>query len=283
MTQHNGQIDLIDAHLHLIHRDRLQYDWLAGADWVGPGDYAFADMTALSQGRITGSLFMEVDVSDYRAEARMVADLMGSQPKLIGQIASCRPETAEGFDQWLAECEALKVVGFRRILHETSDDMSQSGLFRRNVRAIGATGRPFDMVFQARQLPVALDLARACPDMTLVLDHCGVPDIAGGAMDPWRADIAALAGLPHVMCKLSGIMAYCAPGTASVAVLRPWVDHVIDVFGPARVLWGSDWPVVNKGGGLPLWLDITDGLLAGLTAPEQSAIRAGTARRVYGV
>ena len=137
------------------------------------------------------------------------------------------------------------------------------------------------MVFLARQLPVALELARACPEMTLVLDHCGVPDIAGGAMDPWRADMAALAALPHVYCKLSGILAYCAPGTASLEVVRPWVEHVIEVFGPERVLWGSDWPVVNLGGGLPLWLDITDGLLAGLSADERAAIRAGTARRVY--
>lgn len=276
-------MDLVDAHLHLIHRDQLTYNWLPHAPWLAPGDYGFADMTALSKGRITGSVFMEVDVSDYRAEARMVKSMMGTEPRLLGQIASCRPEVAEGFDQWLAECDALNVVGFRRILHETTDDVSQTETFRRNVRAIGATGRVFDMVYQARQLPVALDLARACPDMTLVLDHCGVPDIAGGAMDPWRADMAALAALPHVNCKLSGIMAYCASGTASLDVLRPWVDHVIDVFGPDRVLWGSDWPVVNKGGGLPLWLDITDGLLAGLSADEQAAIRAGTARRVYGV
>ena len=66
-----------------------------------------------------------------------------------------------------------------------------------------------------------------------------------------------------------------------VDLLRPWVEHVIEVFGPDRVLWGSDWPVVNKGGGLPLWLDITDRLLAGLSVNEQVAIRAGTARRVY--
>lgn len=276
-------MDLIDAHLHLIHRDQLTYNWLPHAPWLAPGDYGFADMTALSKGRITGSVFMEVDVGDYRAEARMVNEMMGAEPRLIGQIASCRPEQAEGFDQWLAECDALNVVGFRRILHETTDDVSQTDTFRRNVRAMGATGRVFDMVYQARQLPVALDLARACPDMRLVLDHCGVPDIAGGAMDPWRADMAALAALPHVNCKLSGIMAYCAPGTASLDVLRPWVDHVIEVFGPERVLWGSDWPVVNKGGGLPLWLEITDGLLAGLSVSEQIAIRAGTVRRVYGV
>ncbi len=276
-------MDLVDAHLHLIHRDQLTYNWIPNAPWLAPGDYTFADMTALSQGRITGSVFMEVDVSDYRKEARMVHDMMGTEPRLRGQIASCRPEIAEGFDQWLADCEVLNVVSFRRILHETTDEVSQTDTFRRNIRAIGAKGLAYDMVFLARQLPVALDLARACPDMTLVLDHCGVPDIAGGAMDPWRADMAALAALPHVNCKLSGIMAYCAPGTASLDLLRPWVEHVIAVFGPDRVLWGSDWPVVNKGGGLPLWLEITDGLLAGLSATEQAAIRAGTARRVYGV
>ena len=274
---------LIDAHLHLIHRDQLTYNWLPQAPWLAPGDYKLNDMQALSDGRITGSVFMEVDVSDYRAEARMVKDLMQPGSGLLGQIAGCRPELADGFDQWLADCDGLNVVGFRRILHEGADDISQAATFRRNVRAIGATGRAYDMVFLARQLPVALELARACPDMTLVLDHCGVPDIAGGAMDPWRADMAALAALPHVNCKLSGILAYCAPGTGSLEILRPWVDHVIAVFGPDRVLWGSDWPVVNKGGGLPLWLDITDGLLAGLSLGEQAAIRAGTAQRVYGL
>ena len=215
-------MDLIDAHLHLIHRDQLTYNWLPHAPWLAPGNYGFADMTALSKGRITGSVFMEVDVSDHAKEARMVRGMMDTEPRLLGQIASCRPEQAEGFDQWLAECDALNVVGFRRILHETTDDVSQTETFRRNVRAIGATGLVFDMVYQARQLPVALDLARACPDMRLVLDHCGVPDIAGGTMDPWRADIAALAALPHVNCKIPGSWpiappaphrwTFCAPG-----------------------------------------------------------------------
>ena len=275
-------MDLIDTHLHLIHRVYQAYGWLRDQPLLNSSDHTLAQVQALAAGRITGSVFMEVDAADYRSEARMIRGMMQRGAGLLGQIVSCRPETDDGFDDWLAESALLGVVGFRRILHETTDDLSQTATFRRNVRAIGAAGRPFDMVFQARQLPVALDLARACPDMTLVLDHCGVPDIAGGVMDPWRADMAALAALPHVNCKLSGIMAYCG-GTASLKVLRPWVEHVIDVFGPDRILWGSDWPVVNKGGGLPLWLDITDGLLAGLTATEQAAIRAGTARRVYGV
>ena len=272
---------LIDTHLHLIHRDQLTYDWLQGQPQLNASDFTLSDMQALAAGRITGSVFMEVDATDYRLEARMVKGLMTPGSGLLGQIASCRPELDEGFDAWLADCDALNVVGFRRILHEGPDDISRHDTFRANVRKIGASGRAFDMVYLARQLPVALELACACPDMPLVLDHCGNPDIARGAMDPWRGDMARLAEQPQVHCKLSGILSNCAPGTASLDLVRPWVAHVIEVFGPSRVLWGSDWPVVNRGGGLPLWLDITDGLLAGLSAGEQDAIRVGTAQRVY--
>lgn len=124
-------------------------------------------------------------------------------------------------------------------------------------------------------------LAMACDEQVLVLDHCGVPDIAGGAFEQWAAGITAIAALQHVHCKLSGITRYCAPGTASVALLQPWVDHVIASFGPGRILWGGDWPVVNLDAGLPAWIDMTRALLAGLSAAEQAAIGQGTARRVY--
>ena len=130
---------------------------------------------------------------------------------------------------------------------------------------------------------LAVVRAMVCDDQVLVLDHCGVPDIAGGAFDDWAAGITALAALPHVMCKLSGITRYCAPGTASVALLQPWVDHVIASFGPDRMLWGGDWPVVNLGVGLPAWMDMTRELVAGLSVAEQTAIGSGTARRVYGL
>ena len=212
----------------------------------------------------------------------MVAGLVG-RDGMLGQIASCRPETDAGFDAWLEECSGLHVVGFRRILHEISDDVSQTATFRCNLAKIGKRGLPFDLCFLARQLGVAKALAMECDDQVLVLDHCGVPDIAGGAFEDWAVGITALAALPHVMCKLSGITRYCAPGTASVALLQPWVDHVIGSFGPDRVLWGGDWPVVNLGVGLPVWIDMTRALIAGLTVAEQTAIGSGTARRVYGL
>jgi predicted TIM-barrel fold metal-dependent hydrolase len=276
-------MDLIDTHQHLIYRDKIGYAWTAGLPALSDGDFTIEDYVALTKGRgVTATVFMEtgVDDADYQTEARLVAGLVGSHG-MLGQIASCRPEQDAGFEAWLDECTGLRVVGFRRILHEISDDLSQTTTFRRNMAKIGARGLPFDMCFLARQLPIAKALAMACDDQVLVLDHCGVPDIVAGAFDSWAAGITAVAALPHVVCKLSGISAYCAPGTVSAQVLQPWVDHVIASFGPDRILWGGDWPVVNLGPGLPGWIEMTHTMLARLAPAERAAIGTGTARQVY--
>jgi predicted TIM-barrel fold metal-dependent hydrolase len=278
-------MELIDTHQHLILRGKIGYAWTAGVPALAVGDFTVADYVGLTAGRgVTGTIFMEtgVDDADYQTEARVVAGLVGVSG-MLGQIASCRPEDDAGFDGWLDECASLRVLGYRRILHEVSDDVSQTAMFRRNLAKIGKRGLPFDLCFLARQLGVARALAMVCDDQVLVLDHCGVPDIAGGAFDEWARGIAAIAALPHVHCKLSGITRYCALGTASVALLQPWVDHVINSFGPDRILWGGDWPVVNLGVGLPDWIDMTRALIAGLSVSEQAAIGQGTARRVYGL
>ncbi len=276
-------MDLIDTHLHLIYRGRLGYAWTCGIPALAQGDFTLADYAALTAGLgVTGAIFMEtgVDDADYKAEARFAAGLVG-QGGILGQIASCRPEEAAGFDAWLEECEGLQVCGYRRILHVMPDELSRSPTFRRNLAKIGTRERVFDVCVLARQLPVAVDLAKACPDQALVLDHCGVPDIAGGGFLDWARGIDALAAMPHVHVKLSGISAYCAPGTANLATLKPWVDHILSAFGADRVLWGGDWPVVNLGIGLPDWISLFRTLLQDLSSSEQSQVTHGNAKRVY--
>ncbi len=151
------------------------------------------------------------------------------------------------------------------------------------MRKIGRAGFTFDMNFLGRTLPIAYDLARACDDMTLILDHCGTPDIAGGGFAEWRAGLARLAELPHVWLKFSGISAYAAPGTASDQVLMPYIDTVLELFGPARMVWGSDWPVCNLGLGMAGWLDLSERVLSRLSPDEAEAIAWRNATRVYGV
>lgn len=245
-------MDLIDTHLHLIYRGRLGYGWTSGIPSLATGDFTMDDYTALTEGLgVAGSIFMEtgVDDADYKTEARFVAGLVGKNG-LLGQIASCRPEDEAGFDAWLDECEGLHVHGFRRILHAMPDELSQSATFRRNLTKIGARGRAFDICVLARQLPIAADLARACPDQPLVLDHCGVPDIAGGGFTDWARDMAALAALPHVHVKLSVINAYCAAGTANLTTLHLGSITFWTLSGPTAFcgavtgrssIWGLAW------------------------------------------
>ena len=273
----------IDTHQHLIYRNRFSYDWTAGIEPLANSDFTLEDYkTQASNADIAGTLFMEADVNDqdYQEESRFISGLVGSQG-MLGQIASCRPEKNEGFDAWLDECLVLNVKGFRRILHVMPDELSQSDLFRSNVRKIGKAGFPFDLCVLARQLPIASDLVRSCDEQQFVLNHCGVPDIAAGAFDEWATGIDALSALPNVAVKVSGISAYCSPGTVSVDTLNPWTDHVLNRFGSERIVWGGDWPVVNLGFGLPEWIDATRCLISELSADEQARIASENAQAIY--
>ncbi len=280
-----GEVNLIDTHQHLIWHGRFGYGWTDDIAELANCDFTLEDYSALTAGEgMSGTIFMEagVDDKDYKSEARHVAKLVGSQ-NVLGQIASCRPEEDAGFDAWLEECSELGVVGFRRILHVMPDELSQSVPFRRNLRKIGKAGLPFDICVLARQLPLARELVRDCDDQMFILNHCGVPDIAGGAFDSWSVELAEIAALSNVCVKLSGISAYCSVGTANIDTLKPWVERVFDCFEPGRIVWGSDWPVVNLGSGLPDWLGMTRALISHLSPAEQAQITHLNAQKIYGV
>ena len=138
---------------------------------------------------ITSTLFMEADVEDWRAETGMVLEMVDDPDTIMsGVIANCRLEDP-GFDAWLDTIADRPVVGLRRILHVMPNELSKDDAFRANIRKLSGHGLTFDLCFLGRQLAIAAELARACENVQFVLDHCGVPDIASGAMDPLaRAD-----------------------------------------------------------------------------------------------
>ena len=280
-------ISLLDTHQHLVYREKASYGWTKDIPPLAEGNFTLDDYKTLTEGLgVGGTLFMEtgVDDPDYQQETRFVKSLAdNSDNGMIGLISSIRPESDEAFETWLEETIEMGVVGYRRILHVMPDDTSQSDIFRNNVRKIGVSGKTFDICFLPGQLPIACELAKACENTKLILNHCGVPDIAGDGLDPWRQDIKALAQIPNVICKLSGLMAYCAPGTSSLETIEPYVDHVLNCFGPNRMVWGSDWPVVNLAKGLPEWIAVTRKILGKLSADEASSIAYGTAQIVYKV
>lgn len=278
-------IPLVDTHQHLWDLNRLPYSWCAGIPTLNrsflPADY---DTAAVGL-EIAKTVFMEADVDDPHPldEARHVQALTDAHPRIAGLVASGRPEH-DGFGAHLEQLAALpKVRGVRRVLHTQPDALSQSPRFAENLRLLPGFGFTFDLCVLARQLPVGLELVRRCPEVTFILDHCGVPDVKGRAFDPWREHLRQLAAQPNVHCKVSGLVAYADPATWTVDDLRPWVEHVLECFGWDRVVWGGDWPVCTLGAPLARWVEAFRTLIAPATADQQAAICHRNAERTYHV
>ncbi len=273
---------IFDTHLHLIDRSHLSYPWLTGLpalnqDW-GYDDYA----DAAQRVGITKALHMEVDVAtaDIDRETAWIAKLAAQRGSLIcGVISSARPET-DGFDAWLERADRNIIRGVRRVLHVLPDEVSQDARFRLNLRKLGDAGLPFDICMLQRQLSLATDLADACPDTVFVLDHCGVPAINEGQFDDWSTKIARLSEQPNVNVKLSGITAY-GPPNWTLPALQPYVERLLDTFGPQRIVWGSDSPVCNLKSSLDQWVATTHALLGSLSNEERAKILFSNAHRIW--
>jgi predicted TIM-barrel fold metal-dependent hydrolase len=223
----------------------------------------------------------DVDEPNALAEARMIQNLAQRHPSISGIVASGRPEHG-GFRGHLEKlAELASVRGVRRVLHTQPDRLSQEPLFAENLRLLPQFGLSFDLCVLARQLPQAIDLVRRCPEVSFILDHCGVPDVRGRALDPWRAHISDLAALPNVTCKISGLVAYADPVNWSAGDLRPWIEHVLAQFGWERVVWGGDWPVCTLASTLARWTEATRELTRGAGESKLEKLFHVNAERIY--
>ena len=171
--------------------------------------------------------------------------------------------------------------GLRPMLQDLEDeDWIADPPLAPDAAAMVRHGLSFDALVLPRHLPALLAFAERHPDLAIVIDHGAKPLIAQGVLEPWRADIARLAALPQVCCKLSGLVTEAGPGW-DVERLRPYVDHLLACFGPQRLIWGSDWPVLNLASDYAGWLAASAALLAHLDAPDRHAIFGLNARRFY--
>ena len=140
----------------------------------------------------------------------------------------------------------------------------------------------FDALVTLRHLPHLARLLAARPELKAVIDHGAKPDIAGGALDNWAAQMRAIAADTSAFCKLSGLVTE-AGGKWTEEDLKPYVDVLLEAFGPARLMWGSDWPVVNEAGGYAAWHSAAWALTEGCTEAERDLIFGGAAQAFYGV
>lgn len=175
-----------------------------------------------------------------------------------------------------------KLKGLRPMLQDLDDEQwIANPALAPALRAMVEHGLRFDALVLPRHLPALLQCARDYPALSIVIDHAAKPPIADASFGQWREDMAQLAALPNVHCKLSGMVTE-AKQDWNVDDLRPYASHVLEVFGAQRVIWGSDWPVVNLARGYGAWLAASETLLAHLRQQDRNDIFGLNACRFYG-
>lgn len=280
----------IDTHQHLAFKNRFSYPWMEEFPPLNEDKFYLDDYRKASKDcSIDSTVFMECDVAekDIKKEAIYLCQLSEIPENCIsGVVANGRPEF-EGFEEYLDSIYHPRLSGIRRILHTQADELSTTKQFRDNIRILTDYNLPFDLCVLEKQLPVALQLVKACKNTEFVIDHCGIPDIAnhndlnGENWLFWKKNIEALAALPNTNCKISGIALYGSEEQRTSDCLRPYVETVIEAFGWNRVIWGGDWPICTLGISLVQWCSIMDAILQSESHENLSKLYYHNAIRVY--
>ncbi|WP_245322787.1 amidohydrolase family protein [Bradyrhizobium valentinum] len=270
----------IDAHHHLWNLARGDYGWLTPALAPIHRDFSLSDLAPhLAAAGIKGTIL--VQAAPTEAETMFLLDIAAKAQVVRGVVGWTDFDAADGEAHIDAFAARKLLVGLRPMVQDIPDD---DWLLRPALAPLLAAMARNSLVFDALVLPRHLTrLLRVVddhPELQFVLDHCAKPGLATGELAVWQDDIASLAERPNIVCKLSGLATEAAPGW-QIADLRKAVDHIVACFGPHRLLWGSDWPVVNLAGGYEKWLAAAETMLAGLSFDENAAIFGGNATRIY--
>lgn len=276
-------VKIVDSHQHFWDLDLFGYSWLQKP--ALNRSFRMSDYLRATKGLdVVKSIHLEADVDEpfMLAETRYIMEL-ASQPNnpLAGFVACARPEDRDfsSYLQKIVEYPGLK--GIRRLLHNQPDALGRNKTFIENVSSLSGYELSFDICVLARQLPIAINLVEQCPEVSFILDHCGVPQVKEKVLDPWRSHISQLAKFPNVCCKISGLVAYADPAKWTPDDLRPYIEHVISSFGWDRVLFGSDWPVCTTSSTFGTWVETLHRITEAEGKPKQAKLFHDNAIRVY--
>jgi len=276
---------LIDAHVHFWDPRRLPYPWLAEVSAIAarhaPGELG-AEAGPEQPERI---VFVQAECARDRwaEEVAWAEELAAAEPRLAAVVAHAPMDADARTAAAIGTLARHPLVrGVRHLIQDEPDPgFCTRPAFVAGVRRLGPAGLTFDLCCRAGQLPAVAALVRACPGTTFILDHAGKPDLRTGDLTAWRSHLGPLAALPNLVGKFSGLVTEAGRTTDLADTLRPVVAHLLATFGPHRLLFGSDWPVVKLASSYAGWLALARELLSGLSAAEQTAVFSANAARLY--
>ncbi len=272
---------MIDAHVHYWRVDRGDYDWLT-PDLPIYRDFLPADAAPLFEAAgINGIVLVQAAATE--AETRFLLSLAETDPRVRGVVGWIDMMAPDAPDRLAALAQDPRLRGIRPMWQDIADDEwmlrpEQDAAYRAAIEL----GLAFDALARVRHLSHLPRLIERHPDLPLVIDHAAKPDIAAGRHAEWRDAMAVLAAFPHVRCKLSGLVTEAAPG-APLDVLRPYADTLLELFGPQRLIFGSDWPVLTTRQDYATWWDWSHRLTASLSPAERDAVFGQNAAAFYGL
>jgi L-fuconolactonase len=274
----------IDAHQHFWRLDRGDYGWLTPALAPLYRDYLPRDLAPhLADAGVAATILVQAAPSE--AETYFMLEIAKSTPFVAGVVGWIDMEAADVAERLAALTKAgggyLK--GVRPMIQDIADpNWILSPSLDRAFDAIEALGLCFDALVRPIHLEPLQRRLEQRPKLKVVIDHAAKPDIAAGATLSWSVGLASIASRTSALCKLSGLVTE-ARREWSLADVEPFVGQVVAAFGPQRIMWGSDWPVLNLASDYRTWHATAERLLANLPASERARIFGGTAAQFYGV
>lgn len=273
----------IDAHQHFWRIDRGDYGWLSREAFPNLyRDFLPADLAPLlAKGGIEKTVLIQA--AESIAETEFMLTLAAQTPFVAGVVGWVDFASPAAPDEIARLASDPRLKGLRPMLQDLPDN---EWILRPEidpaVRALTASGLRFDALIKPPQLAAIRRFLDRHPDLPVVIDHGAKPEIAAGRIDDWAAHIRAIARDSGAVCKLSGIATEAAPGW-TVETMRPYVEVLLDAFGPRRLMFASDWPVLTENGDYLGWLATVKALTAGLSQADKDQVFGGAAAAFYGI
>ncbi len=271
----------IDSHQHFWRRDRGDYTWLTPGLAPIYRDYVPEDLAPqLASAGVAKTVLVQAAATV--AETQFLLALAAETPFVAGVVGWVDFENADAPETIARLAADTRLVGLRPMIQDIPDI---GWMLREELEpafeAMIDHGLVFDALVKPPHLPALLELSARYPELTMVLDHGAKPPISSGDVSAWKRGVAELARSTPMVCKLSGLVTEA--GTAEPSALEECVYHLLEHFGPARLLWGSDWPVCELACSYEDWRKTSDHLLRRLGASERALILSETARATYGI
>jgi L-fuconolactonase len=271
---------IVDSHQHFWRLDRGDYCWLRPS--MRP---LYKDFLPVQLGPILASEGVDatvlVQAAPTEAETEYLLSL-ARRSTFVRAVVGWTDLVAATAPAAIERLAAQPLLRGLRPMVQDEDDSSWllQDKLKYAVRAMCDCSLTFDALVRPAQLGAVRVFADRFPDLPIVIDHAGKPDILCNAFDAWRTEISALSERPQVMCKLSGLLNEAGARTLDED-LRPWIDHLLVSFGPERMMWGSDWPVLNVFSSYGRWFRQATRLISSLSARERARVFGGTAAQFY--